>query len=262
MTTSASHSAMDTDELARKVQEMYRLVAEDPAGDFHFEMGRGLAERLGYPSELLDAVPAGALESFAGVGYFFDLADLVPGERVVDLGSGSGTDVFVAATLTGEQGQVVGVDFTPQQLAKARRLAAEAGFTQVEFREGRIEELPVPDACVDCVISNGVINLAPSKDSVFAEAARVLRPGGRLALADIVTEQPLTEAIVCNVDLWASCIGGAAQLDAYREAIGSAGLHVEVVRDNPYEFLSPGARGASEQYGVKSVSVLARKPGR
>ena len=144
MTTEASHSVMDTDELARKVQEMYRLVAEDPSGDFHFEMGRGLAERLGYPPELLDAVPTGALESFAGVGYFFDLADLAPGERVADLGSGSGTDVFAAADLTGEDGQVVGVDFTPQQLAKARRLAAEAGLTQVEFREGRIEELPLP----------------------------------------------------------------------------------------------------------------------
>lgn len=262
MTTSASRSVVDTEELARKVQEMYRLVAEHPTGDFHFEMGRGLAERLGYPPDLLDAVPAGALESFAGVGYFFDLADLAPGERVADLGSGSGTDVFAAASLTGDDGQVVGVDFTPQQLAKARRLAAEAGVTHVEFREGRIEELPLPDATVDCVISNGVINLAPSKARVFAEAARVLREGGRLALADIVTEQPLSEAIVCNVDLWASCIGGAAQLDSYRDAIESAGLQVEVVRDNPYEFLSSGARGASAQYGVKSVSVLARKPGR
>lgn len=259
MTASRSDAAVDTGALARKVQEMYRLVADDPHGDFHFEMGRGLAERLGYPQALLDAVPAGALESFAGVGYFFDLADLAPGDQVVDLGSGSGTDVFAAASVTGP-GQVLGVDFTPEQLAKSRRLAAEARIGNVEFREARIEELPVPDESVDCVISNGVINLAPHKARVFAEAARVLRPGGRLALADIVTERPLTEAIVCNVDLWASCIGGAAQEDAYRAAVEGAGLEVEVVRENPYEFISGQARGASETYGVKSVSLLARKP--
>lgn len=260
MKASSSAEVMDTGALARKVQEMYRLVAENPHGDFHFEMGRGLAERLGYPSSLLDEVPAEALESFAGVGYFLDLADLSPGERVIDLGSGSGADVFAAATVVTPTGHVLGVDFTDQQLAKARRLADEAGFGHVEFREGRIEDLPVDDGCVDCVISNGVINLAPDKARVFAEAARVLRPGGRLALADIVTEVPLAETIVCNVDLWAACIGGAAQEDAYRHAIEGAGLRVETVRRNPYEFLSDGARGASATYGVKSVSVLARKP--
>lgn len=259
MTESMSYTAVDTGELARKVKEMYQLVADNPAGDFHFEMGRGLAERLGYPQTLLDAIPLGAIESFAGVGYFFDLADIAPGERVVDLGSGSGADVFAAAALTGS-GQVVGVDFTPAQLAKSRRLAVESRIENVEFLDGRIEDLPVSTESVDCVISNGVINLAPHKARVFAEAARVLRPGGRLALADIVTEQPLTEAIVCNVDLWASCIGGAAQEDTYRAAIEAAGLQVDVVRENPYEFISGQARGASERYGVKSVSLLARKP--
>lgn len=259
MTESMTYTAVDTGELARKVKEMYQLVADNPAGDFHFEMGRGLAERLGYPQTLLDAIPLGAIESFAGVGYFFDLADITHGEQVVDLGSGSGADVFGAAALTGS-GQVIGVDFTPAQLAKSRRLADEFGIENVEFLEGRIEDLPVPTESVDCVISNGVINLAPHKARVFAEAARVLRPGGRLALADIVTEQPLTEAIVCNVDLWASCIGGAAQEETYRAAIEAAGLEVEVVRENPYEFISGQARGASEQYGVKSVSLLARKP--
>lgn len=260
MTASSSTTVMDTGALAQKVQEMYRLVAENPRGDFHFEMGRGLAERLGYPSVLLDAVPAGALESFAGVGYFLDLADLAPGEQVIDLGSGSGADVFAAATAVTGTGHVLGVDFTAQQLAKSRRLADEAGIGNVEFREGRIENLPVADESVDCVISNGVINLTPDKARVFAEAARVLRLGGRLALADIVTELPLKEAIVCNIDLWASCIGGAAQEDAYRDAIEAAGLRVETVRQNPYEFLSGQARGASDTYGVKSVSLLARKP--
>ena len=206
-------ATIDPAELTTKVNDMYRQVAEQPDGAYHFEIGRSLAERLGYPTDLLDQIPAGAVESFAGVGYFLDLADLHPGDRVLDLGSGSGMDAFAAAHLVGATGSVIGVDFTPEQLAKARHLAAHAGLTHAEFLEGRIEQLPVPDASIDCVISNGVINLSPDKARVFAEAARVLRPGGRLAIADIVTERALTDAIVSNTDLWASCIGGAAQED-------------------------------------------------
>jgi ubiquinone/menaquinone biosynthesis C-methylase UbiE len=145
-------------------------------------------------------------------------------------------------------------------LEKARRLASSAGFDQVEFREARIEQLPVDDGSADCVISNGVINLSPEKERVFAEAARILRPGGRMAVADIVSEQQLKESIVCDVDLWASCIGGAAQQDSYREAIEAAGLRIEETRQNPYEFISERARNASAKYGVKSVSLVAIKP--
>jgi arsenite methyltransferase len=251
--------AVDPEELTTKVQRMYRAVATEPHRRYHFELGRSLAERLGYPAELLDRIPDGAVESFAGVGYFFDLADLRGGESVLDLGSGSGMDVFVAAAHVGPLGRVAGVDFTAEQLAKARRLAAVGGFDQVEFREGRIERLPVKDKSVDCVISNGVINLSPDKEAVFAEAARVLRPGGRLAIADIVSEHQLKESIVCDADLWASCIGGAAQEDSYRDAIEAAGLRVQDIRRNPYEFISERARNASAKYGVKSVSLLARK---
>ncbi len=253
-------AGVNVDELEVKVQEIYRLVAEQPDGAYHFEMGRPLAERLGYPADVLDELPAGAVESFAGVGYLFDLAALVEGEQVIDLGSGSGMDAFAAAQLVGPSGRVLGVDFTVEQLNKARRLAARASLDQVEFREGRIESLPAQDESFDCVISNGVINLSPHKEEVFAEAARVLRPGGRLAVADIVTERQLTAAIVGNADLWASCIGGAAQKDAYRDAIGAAGLRIEVMRRNPYEFISEQARNASAQYGVNSISVLAVKP--
>ena len=252
-------TALDTRELEAKVKDMYTHVAEEPHRDYHFELGRGLADRLGYPAEVLDRIPQGAIESFAGVGYFFDLAVLQRGENVVDLGSGSGMDVFFAADAVGAGGNVIGVDFTSEQLAKARRLASEAGFTQVEFREGRIEELPAEDASIDCVISNGVINLAPDKQQVFAEAVRVLRPGGRAAIADIVSEEQLKESIVCDASLWASCIGGAAQQDAYRETIESAGLMVAEIRTNPYEFISNQARNAGEKYGVKSVSLLAVK---
>lgn len=255
MTTTVDVSALEA-----KVKDMYRQVAEEPQAGFHFELGRGLALRLGYDAARLAAVPSPAVDSFAGVGFFFDLADLQPGDHVVDLGSGSGMDAFYGAGFVGSRGRVTGIDFTPEQLAKARRLADDIGATSVAFVEGRIDRSSLPDATADCVVSNGVINLSPDKPAVFAEAARLLRSGGRLAIADIVTEEPLTDAIVCNVDLWASCIGGAPQEGAYLHAIETAGLVIREVRANPYEFLSDQARGASTQYGVKSISVLATKP--
>jgi len=253
---------VDKDELESKVKDMYRHVAREPQGRFHFELGERVALRVGYDAERLRTVPPSSVESFAGVGFFFDLAGLTLGETVVDLGSGSGMDAFYAAGLVGSAGRVIGVDFTVEQLDKARRLAAAAGIDNVEFREGRIERLPADDASFDCAISNGVINLSADKERVFAEAARVLRPGGRLALADIVTELPLTEAIVCDADLWASCIGGAALETTYREAVEAAGLHIETLRTNPYEFISDQARRASARYGVKSISLLAVKTDR
>jgi arsenite methyltransferase len=169
-------------------------------------------------------------------------------------------DVFFAADRVGPSGTVTGIDFTAEQLDKARRIAEESAYSQVEFREGRIEKLPADAESFDCVISNGVINLAPEKAAVFAEAMRVLKPGGRLAIADIISELQMKDSIVCDADLWASCIGGAAQRDAYREAIEGAGLRITEIRDNPYQFISERAQNASAKYGVKSVSLLAEKP--
>jgi arsenite methyltransferase len=253
-------STVDTETLRDKVKSMYRAVAEEPHGAFHFEMGRGLAARLGYPESALDRVPREALESFAGVGYHLGIAELVAGDRVVDLGSGSGFDAFVAAGRIGRDGEVLGVDMTEEQLEKARRLAQRDGYAQVRFEAGYIERAPVVDGWADVVISNGVINLCSDKAAVFREAARILRPGGRLAISDIVTERPLTEAIVCDVNLWASCIGGAMQEDDYREAIERAGFDVQLVRANPaYTFISESAQGATATFGVKSVSLLALK---
>jgi arsenite methyltransferase len=252
-------ATVDTVELEAKVKDMYRHVAQEPGGNYHFELGERLALRVGYDADRLRNVPAGAVESFAGVGFFFDLADLASGEAVVDLGSGSGMDALYAAAFVGPTGRVVGIDFTLEQLDKARKLAAGAGADHVEFIEGRIEDLPLDDASMDCVISNGVINLAPDKHAVFAEAARVLRPGGRLAIADIITENPLTEAIVCNADLWASCIGGAADHETYLKAIYCACFTIEYLRVYAYAFLSDQARNASAKYGVKSISLLATK---
>ena len=251
---------VDSAAVEAKVKDMYRMVALHPEGRYHFELGLLLAERLGYDAARLREVPQAAVDSFAGVGFYFDLADLCRGEAVVDLGSGSGMDVFYAAREVGPEGELVGIDFTPEQLDKTRNLADGASITNVDFLEAHIDLLPVMSGSVDCVISNGVINLAPDKRRVFAEVARVLRPGGRLALADIVTERPLDEAIACNVDLWASCIGGAAHEAEYFAAIAGAGLVIETVRPNDYGFLSGAARGATTTYGVKSISVLARKP--
>jgi SAM-dependent methyltransferase len=245
-----------------KVKVMYRAVAQEPHGAFHFEMGRDLAERLGYPVSELDGVPPEAIESFAGVGYHLGLAAIGAGERVVDLGSGSGTDTFLAAARSGPEGELVGVDMTDEQLAKARGLATRDGYPTVRFEQGYIEEVPVADSSVDVVISNGVINLCDDKPAVFREITRTLKPGGRMAISDIVTERQLTEAIVCDVNLWASCIGGAMQEDDYRHAIEGAGLELRTVQANPqYNFISDSAQGATETFGVKSVSVLATKPG-
>lgn len=252
--------AFDPKTLEAKVKAMYRDVAEHPEGAFHFEMGRALAGRLGYAPADLDRVPAEAIESFAGVGYYFHLADPQPGETVVDLGSGSGMDSFIAALKVGPAGQVIGIDMTDAQLAKAEALRQRGDFSHVAFRKAYIEATGLPDGVADAVISNGVINLSPTKPAVFQEAARLLRPGGRLAIADIVTEVQLPEGIVCNADLWAACIGGAAQEESYRTMIERAGLRVERVQHNAaYRFLSANAQAASLKYGVKSVSILATR---
>ncbi|HEY6890187.1 MAG TPA: methyltransferase domain-containing protein [Solirubrobacter sp.] len=252
-----STAMIDASALRDEIRAMYRDVARDPGGDYHFEIGRPLALRLGYAPEWLDAIPSEALASFAGVGHFLDLAAIEPGARVLDLGSGSGTDSFIAAYLTGTGGHVVGVEMTDAQLAKARRHAP----SNVEFVEGLIESPPVEAESIDVVISNGVINLAPDKQRVFDAAAWALRPGGRLALADIVSDLHVAERTRSNVSLWAACIAGAVPLTSYLEAIEAAGLRVQTVRTNTaYRFLSPRAQRAVERYGVTSVSVLAIKP--
>ncbi len=248
-------------ELEEKVKAMYRDVATNPRGEFHFEMGRAMAERLGYAPEDLDRIPSEAIDSFAGVGYYFHFANLKPGESVLDLGSGSGMDTFIAALRVGDTGRVVGVDMTDEQRVKAERLRDRDGFRKVTYVKGYIEDVPCEDASFDAIISNGVINLSADKREVFKEMARLLKPGGRLAISDIVTEAPLPEGITCNATLWAACIGGAMQQDDYRAAIEAAGLRVETVQDNPqYQFISDNAQGASKKYGVKSISLLAVKP--
>lgn len=252
-------SLVDGERLEAEVKDMYRHVAREDNSQLHFEVGREVAEHLGYPSDLLDDIPREALASFAGVGFHLDFAGLKPGQTVLDLGSGSGTDVFCAAAQVGSSGSVIGVDFTDEQLDKASRLRDRDGFSQVEFVESRIEDLPFEDATFDAVISNGVINLSLYKGLVFSEAARVLRPGGRLAITDIVSGRPLKERTRRNAELWAACIAGAIPRANYIEAIESNDLTVAEIRKNDYRFVSERALDACSTYEVESVSLLAFK---
>ena len=251
-------SELNVERLEAQVKDVYGDVAEEPAKEFHFETGRPLATRLGYDPDVLEYVPEGALDSFAGVGHHFDFAALEPRDRVLDLGCGAGTDCFVAAMYVTETGSVMGIDFTDEQLERARTYAREGGFHNVRAREGHIEELPFEDERFDAVISNGVINLSAEKDRVFDEAARVLKPDGRLAVSDILSEEHLPDSIKSNEDLWAACIGGAMQIEAYTELIENHGFTVTAMRENDqYQFTSEQAADACEKYGVKSLSLQA-----
>jgi len=197
--------AIDTDIdvalLKSEIKKTYATVSQQPAKDFVFPTGRPWAVDLGYPEELAN-VPDSAVESFAGVANPFSLGRLQPGERVLDLGSGAGTDSLVAAQMVGGNGSVKGIDMTPEMLAKARSAASELGVANVEFVEGEAESLPFANESFDVVISNGVIDLIPDKDAVFSELFRVLVPGGRIQLADVTIQKPVSEEGRRNIDLW------------------------------------------------------------
>ncbi len=193
---------IDVGVLKHEIRKTYASVSQEPEKDFIFPTGRAWAEDLGYPVEELARVPEAAVESFAGVANPFSLGVLSPGEHVLDLGSGAGTDSLVAAQMVGTEGRVVGIDMTPEMLAKARAAAAEVGIAHVEFVQGEVEELPFDDETFDVVISNGVIDLIPDKDAVFSGIFRVLRPGGRIQLADVTIQTPVSEEGRRNIDLW------------------------------------------------------------
>jgi SAM-dependent methyltransferase len=188
--------------LREQVKSKYREVAADPTRTYHFHTGRGLARRLGYEDDAVDALPDRAVESFAGVANPFALRRLAPGERVVDIGSGAGFDSFLAAAQVGPTGRVVGVDMTPEMLEKSTATGAELGLDHVEFRAGLAESVPVDDSWADVVISNGVINLCADKHAVLSEIRRVLRPGGWLQFADIANGLPVPEGALRDIDLW------------------------------------------------------------
>lgn len=193
---------IDAEQLREEVRVKYREVANAPDATYHFHTGRVAAERLGYDTTLLDSLPARAVESFAGVANPFELRPLETGERVIDAGSGAGFDSFVAARQVGDTGHVVGIDMTPEMLDKSSTTAAILGLSNVEFRKGLLEAMPVEDSWADVVISNGVINLCPDKRAAFGEIRRVLRPGGHLQFADIANGRPVPPEALRDIDLW------------------------------------------------------------
>jgi len=194
--------ALDVDVLRDAIREEYAEVASDPQKGFHFHTGRPLARMLEYADEWLEGIPEPSIESFAGTGNPFSLGELRPGERVVDLGSGAGMDSLIAAKKVGPEGHVIGVDMTPAMLEKARQAAKETGLANVEFREGYAEALPVDDGWADVVISNGVLNLMPDKAAALDEMSRVLKPGSRLQIGDILVQKAVPESAKRKIDLW------------------------------------------------------------
>jgi arsenite methyltransferase len=193
---------VDVETLKCEIKKTYAAVSEEPDKDFIFPTGRAWAADLRYPLALLDRVPEASAESFAGVANPFSLGALSPGERVLDLGCGAGTDSLVAAQMVAPGGSLIGIDMTSEMLAKARASAREMGAANVEFVEGEAEELPFGEAEFDVVISNGVIDLIPDKDAVFSEILRVLRPGGRVQIADVTIQSPVSEEGRRKIDLW------------------------------------------------------------
>jgi SAM-dependent methyltransferase len=199
MTTSID---IDVQLLKSEIRKTYADVSTQPEKEYMFPTGRAWAEDLAYPADELARVPESAVESFAGVANPFSLGRLAAGERVLDIGSGAGTDALVAAQMVGSDGGVIGIDMTPEMLAKARAAAAEIGIGHARFVEAEAESLPFDEAAFDVVISNGVIDLIPDKDAVFSEIFRVLRPGGRIQLADVTIQKPVSEEGRRNIDLW------------------------------------------------------------
>jgi arsenite methyltransferase len=259
MTETVEPDAVDIEVLRASIRTEYAIVASEPERGFHFHTGHRLAAMLGYPPEWIEALPAGAVASMAGTGNPFALGDIAAGEHVVDCGSGSGTDALIAARLVGPTGRVIGVDMTPEMLAKARASAADAGLPNVEFREGVLEHLPVDTAWADVVISNGVLNLVPDKVAALAEMRRIIRPGGRLQIADIVLDRPVSASAKQDVGLWTGCIAGGLLADELVDLVGGAGFaNVELFAGGDVFADAPQQSNAAA-YGTRGVGIRGRR---
>ncbi len=259
--TAAPHAlTVQPEALRASVRDKYRHVALNPQGNFHFHTGRPLAELLGYDQTLVNQLPDRAVESFAGVANPFSIRPLGLNDRVVDIGSGGGFDAIVAAHLVGAEGAVVGVDMTPEMLAKSRVTARQLRLNHLEFREGIAEDLPVDDVWADVVISNGVLNLIADKPQVFAEIRRVLRPGGRVQFADIAVGKAVPAEATCDIDLWTDCIAGGQSLDGWKGLLRDAGF-TDIEVGPPVDAFggAPGEANA-RRFDVFGYAFFARKP--
>lgn len=257
---STDHLTVDPEALRADVRGKYAEVATNPGGAFHFHTGRRLAERLGYPEEVLASLPDEAIASFAGVDNPFSAAPIPTSSRILDLGSGGGFDCIVASRITGPAGHVVGVDMTPAMIERARRVAAEVGAQNVEIREGILEDLPVDDGWADVVISNGVLNLVADKQQAFAEAYRVLRPGGVLQFADIAVGREVAEEARCDIELWTDCIAGGQSVEEWCDLVegaGFVGISVGLPTDT---FAGAAGEERAREFEVYAHTFRARKP--
>lgn len=260
MTDPTATPKVDLAGLRAAIRAEYAAVAEHPEQGFHFHTGARLAAILGYPQEWVEALPASAVESMAGTGNPFALGQLQPGERIVDCGSGAGADSLIAARLVGAAGHVIGIDMTPEMLAKARRNVGLAGLPNVEFREGVLEALPVTDGWADVVISNGVLNLVPDKAAALAEMFRVLRSGGRAQLADIVLDRPVPGGSKADVSLWTGCIAGGLIEEDLRGLVQEAGFRDVEVRRGIDVFSGAPQHSDAATFGTVGAGIVARRP--
>lgn len=245
------------------VRAMYTAVAEQPQAEYHFPTGRRACEYVGYSAAVLDRLPTTAVESFAGVGNPFAADVIRPGDIVLDIGSGSGTDLLIAALQTGPRGRAIGLDMTEAMRRKAASNAQAAGLDNVETVDGNAEAIPLPDESVDVVTSNGVINLVPDKSAAVEEIFRVLRPGGRVQIADIVVRDVPSAECRSNPQLWAECIVGATTAASYFDAFRSAGFEdVEQISRLDYfaASASESTRRTAGGFGACSIVLRARRP--
>lgn len=256
-------TSLQRDHIIDSVKMMYTEVASYPEKVFHFPTGRKACEFVGYPAEQLDAIPSTASESFAGVGYPFAVEAIKDGDTVLDIGSGSGTDVLISALLAGPGGKVYGLDMTQAMRDKLTDNAHKANLTNVELIEAEAEYIPLPDNSVDVVTSNGVLNLVPNKKKAFEEIFRVLKPGGRVQIADIVVSQEVSEACRQDPKLWAECIVGAMEKADYLQLFRDIGfIDVDELQSLDYfsASISEETRNVAGSLGAHSMVMKASKP--
>lgn len=259
---SITTTKLDKREVEQAVRGMYEEVAAFPDREFHFPTGRKSCLNLGYPAEELDAIPDTAVQSFAGVGYPFLADNIKPGDTIVDVGSGSGVDVLIAALKTGSGGQVLGIDMTPAMIRKARENIKRTEIENIRIIEGEAVDIPLDNAVADVVTSNGVINLVPDKKRAFEEIFRILKPHGRIQISDIVLSKPVSEKSKANAQLWAECIVGAEPVEDYLDLVRSAGFKNVTIIDRLDYFdqsANEGTRKAAGNLGAHTIVLTGHK---